>query len=60
MSTPPDRWSSGARSRWRGSRAHLIPRWRPAQRPQAERRTHRGAIRALRIEPPTSNGAGKQ
>jgi hypothetical protein len=59
MSMPPHRWSSGARSRWRGSRAHLIPRWRPAPRPQAERRTHRGAIRALRIEPPTTNGAGK-
>jgi hypothetical protein len=59
MSTPPDPWSSGARSRWRGARAHLVPRWRPAPRPAAERRAHRSAIRAIRIEPPTGNGAGR-
>jgi len=59
MSTPPDRWSSGARSRWRGARTHLIPRWRPAARPPAERRAHRSAIRAIRIVPPTTNGADR-
>jgi hypothetical protein len=60
VSTPTDPWSSGARSRWRGARAHLIPRWRPAPRPPTERRVHRSAIRAVRIEPPTSNGAGRR
>jgi hypothetical protein len=59
MSTPADRWSSGARSRWHGARPHLIPRWRPAPRPPAARRAQRSAIRAIRIEPPTSNGAGR-
>jgi hypothetical protein len=59
MSTPADDWSSGARSRWRGTRAHLVPRWRPAPRPRAEPRDRRSAIRALRIEPPTGNGAGR-
>jgi hypothetical protein len=59
MSTPPDRWSSGARSRWRGSRVHLTPHWRPAARPPARPRTNRSAIRAIRIEPPATNGAGK-
>jgi hypothetical protein len=58
MSTPADRWSSGARSRWRGVRAHVVPRWRPAPRPPATRRVQRSAIRAIRIEPPTTNGAG--
>jgi hypothetical protein len=58
MSTPADRWSSGARSRWHGARPHLVPRWRPAPRPRAAQRVHRSAIRAVRIEPPTTNGAG--
>jgi hypothetical protein len=58
MSTPADRWSSVARSRWRGARPHLVPRWRPAPRLPAARRLHRSAIRDVRVEPPTNNGAG--
>jgi hypothetical protein len=59
MSNPADRWSSGARSRWRGARPHVVPRWRPPPRPPAAPRMTRSAIRAVRIEPPTTNGAGR-
>ena len=43
-------WKSGARSRWRGARTKLVPRWTP--QPDPTPRTAAEALRDVLLEPP--------
>ena len=54
---PEQPWRSGARSRRRGARTNLVPRWRPPPR-QAPRPILRG-LRGYRPGPPSPNGGGE-